>query len=157
MVQLNEKQKAAAVSVTAATQDEDVASFGRTKSSLLDSLEVGKTIELNEADELLVKKTFTDKKTGVTRSFYNCYAAIDGKTVEIAASRLNDAFSTPQGVMYRVSNFASTAIACETLAGKVLRVTKKVTTPKINFVDGLPEESKTETRIVSLFEVVDAK
>ena len=154
MVQLNEKQKAAAVSIKAAAQDEDVASFGRTKSSLLDSLEVGKTIELNGADEMLAKKTFTDKKTGVTRSFYNCYAAIDGKTVEIAASRLNDAFSTPQGVMYRVSNFASTAIACETLAGKVLKVVKKIVTPKVTFSDGVPEESKTETRTVSLFEIV---
>ena len=149
------QQKAAAVSVTAAAQDGDVASFGRTKSSLLDSLEVGKTVELNKADELLVKKTFTDKKTEVTRSYFNCFAAIDGKTVEFAASRLNDAFSTPQGVMYRVANFASTAIACETLAGKVLKVCRKIVTPKVTFSDGVPEESKTETRVVSLFEVVE--
>lgn len=154
MVQLNEKQKSEAVSVTTAAADEDVASFGRTKSSLLDSLEVGKEIELAESTQMLTKKSFTDRKTKETRSYYNCYASIDGKTVEFAASRLSDSFNTPQGVMYRVANYASSAIACETLAGKTIKVSKKVVTPKVTFVDGLPEESKTETRIVSLFEVV---
>ena len=102
------------------------------------------------------KLTLKNRKTERQKSYFNCFAAIDGKTVEFAASRLNDSFSTPQGVMYRVANFASTAIACETLAGKVLKVVKKIVTPKVTFSDGVPEESKTETRIVSLFEVVEA-
>ena len=156
MVQLSEKEKSVAISIVAAAEDSDVESFARSKSSLLDGLEIGKEIELAPAEELIHKKSFTDRKTEKTKSYFNCFAAIDGKTVEFAASRLNDSFNTESGLMYRVKNFASTKIACEELAGKTIRVVKKVITPKVNFVDGLPEESKTETRKVNLFEIVEA-